>query len=42
MKCAKFIKVGFQARSDTFTGKLGFVISDTSKTVAWDKWQAVP
>ena len=39
MKCAKFIKVGFQARSDTFTGKLGFVISDTSKTVAWDKWR---
>lgn len=39
MKLTKSIKVGFQNRNDTYTGKLGFVISDTSKGVAWDSWR---
>lgn len=38
------IKVGFQKRSDTYTGKLGFVIYYDEKNIlkqetAWDKWR---
>lgn len=42
MDTAKSLKVGFQNRKDTFTGKLGFIISDDENkpidTTAFKRW----
>ena len=42
MKVPSKIKVGFQKRSDTYTGMLGFVITNNGKTwqceKSWNGW----
>lgn len=44
LKIPQFLKIGFNARSDTYTGKLGFVIYKEGKTwrqeKSWEGWVA--